>query len=91
MPLLKIKIRLILTLLLREYQLPRYRNDSIIYNFYFNFRLLLCINRKNLNCIFGFAVDPRDIVNTDFDDNNIYTLPRFDCNQFPFGKAISIL
>lgn len=46
---------------------------------------------KNLNCIFGFAVDPRDIVNTDFDDNNIYTLPRFDCNQFPFGKAISIL
>lgn len=48
MPLLKIKIRLILTLLLREYQLPRYRNDSIIYNFYFNFRLLLCINRKNL-------------------------------------------
>lgn len=46
---------------------------------------------KNLNCVFGFAVDPRDIVNTDFDDNNIYTLPRSDCNQFPFGKAISIL
>jgi len=34
---------------------------------------------------FGFAVDGRDITNVDLKDNR-YAMPRYDCNQFKFGK-----
>lgn len=40
----------------------------------------------SLNVLFSFAVEPREIASDDIDHNR-QSLPRFDCNQFPFGLA----
>lgn len=37
-------------------------------------------------CRFAFNVEPRDIAATDL-GNRPQALPRFDCNQFPFGRV----
>ncbi|MBH11187.1 MAG: polysaccharide deacetylase [Candidatus Marinimicrobia bacterium] len=40
---------------------------------------------ENQGIDFTFAIEDRDISNDDL-KNNIYSLPRYDCNQFKFGK-----
>jgi len=37
-------------------------------------------------CLFSFNVESRDISNHDL-CNNLQALPRYDCNEFPYGKA----
>lgn len=38
------------------------------------------------NALFSFSVEQRDISSDDF-KNHLQALPRYDCNQFPYGKA----
>lgn len=40
----------------------------------------------DLNVLFSFNVEPREIAHEDINHNR-QSLPRFDCNQFPFGMA----
>lgn len=41
---------------------------------------------KQENCKFSFAVEPQDIT-ADILHSQPYELPRYDCNQFPFGQV----
>lgn len=41
---------------------------------------------READCDFAFAVDQRDITTQDLSDRP-YQLPRYDCNQFPFGQV----
>lgn len=42
---------------------------------------------KQEGCALSFSVDPRDVTNDDF-ANRPQALPRYDCNLFPYGKAM---
>ena len=50
----------------------------------FNDETVAALNLNNVD--FSFNVEPRDICNNDF-LSSIQFLPRYDCNQFPFGNA----
>jgi len=41
---------------------------------------------ESLNIDFSFAVESRDITSED-QQKNIHSLPRYDCNEFKYGKA----
>ena len=42
---------------------------------------------KKLKVKFALSVESRDIVSNDF-KKNLLKLPRYDCNQFKFGKVL---
>lgn len=45
---------------------------------------------EEIGCRFAFNVEPRDINERDLRERPL-ALPRYDCNQFPYGQARSIL
>ncbi len=42
---------------------------------------------NKLHCPFAFMVNPKDFAKEDYENLNKQALPRYDCNQFPFGQA----
>ena len=49
----------------------------------YNKKIIDYLNYKNVS--FSFSVESRDISNIDLDKSK-QSLPRYDCNKFPFGK-----
>jgi len=45
---------------------------------------------REANCSFGFDVDSRPVTSTDLTEE-IYCLPRYDCNEFPHGETTASL
>ena len=51
----------------------------------FNDHTINILNANNF--VYSFSTESRDIVNLDFQKNLVQSLPRYDCNEFFYGKA----